>query len=201
MCIPSGSFHCDSPSPGNGDVPHREFTSSPGMGMCLTGNAHSHQEWGCASPRMGMCFTGNAHSHREWGCASIRMHILTGNAHSLHRVSHTLHKLSSVTVRICSTCEEDHQYQWVSILSTREHIQYPWVTLFEWKMNEVSLTGIAYPHGYRRSSSQVLWVCLTGINDLPQRYCEYVSRALMIFLMGSGYPHGHCVSSRVCAFT
>ena len=31
----------------NGVVPHGECTSSPGMGLCLTGNAHPHREWGC----------------------------------------------------------------------------------------------------------------------------------------------------------
>ena len=50
---------------GNGDVTHRECISSPGMGMCPTGNANPHQ---------------------EWGCDSSGMHILTGNAHSLYRV-------------------------------------------------------------------------------------------------------------------
>ena len=29
---------------GNGDVPHFEYTSPQGMEMCLTGNAHPHQE-------------------------------------------------------------------------------------------------------------------------------------------------------------
>ena len=44
-------FHCDSSSPGahilnwNGDMPHWECTSPPGMGMCLTGNAHPHREF------------------------------------------------------------------------------------------------------------------------------------------------------------
>ena len=47
-------------------MPHWECTSSSGMGMCLTGNAHPHQ---------------------EWGCAALGMHILIGNAHSLYRVS------------------------------------------------------------------------------------------------------------------
>ena len=36
----------------NGDVPHLECTSTLGMGMCLTGNAHPHQECGCASTGM-----------------------------------------------------------------------------------------------------------------------------------------------------
>ena len=64
ICIPGEShphsrwgclFHCDSSSPGiwmcaspgmriligNGDVTDREWTSSPEIGMCLAGNAHS----------------------------------------------------------------------------------------------------------------------------------------------------------------
>ena len=54
----------------NGDVPHQECRSSPGMGMCLTRNAHPH---------------GNAHSHLEWGCASLGMHNLIGNEDVLYR--------------------------------------------------------------------------------------------------------------------
>ena len=89
---------------GNGNVPHRECTSSLGMGMCLTGNAYPHWKWECASPglhiltgngnvphrectcspRMGMCLTGNAHPHREWECASPGMHILTENGNIPH---------------------------------------------------------------------------------------------------------------------
>ena len=60
MCIPGEDVHS-----GNGDVPHRECTSSLEMGMCLTRNAYPHRKWGCASPGM---------------------HILTRNAHSLYRV-------------------------------------------------------------------------------------------------------------------
>ena len=91
----------------NNEHPHWECISSPGMGMCLTENAHPHREWGCASlemyvltwngdvphwewgcvspgmhiitaPGMGICLTENAYPYREWGCASPRMHILTG---------------------------------------------------------------------------------------------------------------------------
>ena len=85
MCIPSEDesqwnkhphreWRCDSPEmhifTGNGDVPYRECrwecTSSPGMGMCLTGNAHPDQEWGCNLPGMHI-LTGNGDvPHREW---------------------------------------------------------------------------------------------------------------------------------------
>ena len=53
---------------GNGDVPHPKCISSPGMGMCLTQNAHLHREWGCASPGMHV-LTGNAYLHQE--CTSF----------------------------------------------------------------------------------------------------------------------------------
>ena len=104
MCLIGNAHHnrkwgCASPGmhilTGNGDVPHRECTSSPGMGICLTGNGNvPHQEWGCASPGMrmcltrnGVCLTGNGNVlHQEWGCASPGVHILTGNAHSLYRM-------------------------------------------------------------------------------------------------------------------
>ena len=60
----------------NWDVPHRECTSSLGMGMCLTENGDvPHWEWECASPKMGMCLTGNAHPHREC-ISSPGMHIV-----------------------------------------------------------------------------------------------------------------------------
>ena len=71
---------------GNGFMSHQECTSSPEIGMCLTGNAHPHREWGCASPGMhiltrngdvphwewtsspgmGMCLNKNAHSHQQF---------------------------------------------------------------------------------------------------------------------------------------
>ena len=41
-------------------------------------------------------------------------------------------------------------------------------------------------------SSRVLWVCLTGTADLPNRHCGYASRVLMIFLTGTvGMPQGY----------
>ena len=52
---------------------HWECTSSPGMGMCLTGDAYPHQEWECALPGM--------HILTENG------DVLTGNAHSLYSVN------------------------------------------------------------------------------------------------------------------
>ena len=58
---------------GNGDVLHWECTSSLGMEMWLTGNAHPDREWECVP-------------HQKSGCDSPGMHILTGNAHSLYRV-------------------------------------------------------------------------------------------------------------------
>ena len=66
---------------GVGDVPHQDYTSSPARGMCFTGNADSHQKWGCTSPGIGMYLTWNARPHRESGCYSLVMHILTGNAY------------------------------------------------------------------------------------------------------------------------
>ena len=57
--------------------PHRECTSSPGMWMYLTGNAHPNWEWRCASPGM----------HILTGNGDVGMHIITGNTRSLYRVS------------------------------------------------------------------------------------------------------------------
>ena len=63
---------------GNGDVTHREgkwphqewdvplweCTSSQGMWMYVTGNAHPRGEWRCVSPGMHI-FTGNPYPHQE----------------------------------------------------------------------------------------------------------------------------------------
>ena len=62
-------------------MPHREWgCASPGMGVCLTGNAQPSQG-------MGMCLTGNRDVTHQKCTSSPRMHILTGNAPSLYRVS------------------------------------------------------------------------------------------------------------------
>ena len=46
------------------------------MAMLLTGNPHSHREWGRASPGMHI-LTGNGDvPHREWGCDSPGMQIV-----------------------------------------------------------------------------------------------------------------------------
>ena len=75
MCLirdahPHREWGCASPGihihTENEDVTHRECTSSPGMGICLTGNGDV--------------------TDREWGCDSLGMYILTGNAHNLDRV-------------------------------------------------------------------------------------------------------------------
>ena len=72
--------------------PHQEWgCASPGMhiiignGMCLTGNGDvPHREWGCASSGIGMRLNGNAYPHREQECDSLGMHILTGNKNAPH---------------------------------------------------------------------------------------------------------------------
>ena len=86
------------PIPGE-DVHFRWGTSAFPVRMCILGEAYHHSQWGClfhcdwSSLGTVMCLTGNVHPHREWGCASPGMHtspgmhILTGNVHSLHRVS------------------------------------------------------------------------------------------------------------------
>ena len=69
--VPHREWGCASPGmhilTGNRDVPHRGYTSSVGMGMCLTLNARPHQEWECILPGMGML--------------SPVMHILARNAY------------------------------------------------------------------------------------------------------------------------
>ena len=95
---------------------------------------------------------------------------------------------------IISTRELYPQYPWgyavpVSrIISTREDMQYRWVNLYEWRMNETSLTGNAYAHGYC-ISSRVLMIWLTG-TAYPHGYWGYDSRVLHT-LTGTAYPHGY----------
>ena len=113
-------------------------------------------------------------------------------------VSHTLSTcedmqypwvISSVPVRICSTRESYHQYPWV-ILSTCEDMQYLWVNLYEWRMNETSLTGTAYPHRYC-IPSRVLRIWLTGTDDMTHRYC-IPSSVLRVWLTGTeDMTHGY----------
>ena len=83
----------------------------------------------------------------------------------------------------------------------------------EREMNEVSLTGTAYPHGYWWSptqllnilkgtvgmpqeywwySSQVLYI-LTGTADMPHRYWWSSSRIMNILNISSTYPQGYSI--------
>ena len=130
--------------------------------------------------------------HYPWVISSVPVsHIL-----STREGMHYPWVISSVPVsHILSTCE-DMQYLWVissvpvsHILSTREDMQYPWVNLYEWRMNETSLTGNAYPHGYC-ISSRVLRIWLTGTDDMTHGYC-ISSRVLRIWLTSTAYPHGY----------
>ena len=54
---------------GNENVPRQEWTFSPGMGMCLIGNAHPHQEC-ISSPRMHIVYRGCYCDSTEW-CISV----------------------------------------------------------------------------------------------------------------------------------
>ena len=101
MCIPGEThshsrwgylFHDDSSWPGmhiltgNGDVPHRECTSSPEMGMFLTANVHPLRQCGYDSPGVHILKENGDAPHREWERALPGMRVLTRNAHSLYRV-------------------------------------------------------------------------------------------------------------------
>ena len=140
---------------------------------------------------MRVCSTRESYPQYPWGYAVP--------------VSHTI-----------STRESYPQYPWgyavpVShIISTHEDMQYPWVNLYEWRMNETSLMGTAYPHRYWGYDSRVLRIWLMG-TAYPHGYWgydsrvlhtltvikDYDSRVLMIWLMGNAYPHGYCIPSRV----
>ena len=144
-----------------------------------------------------------------WGYALPVSHIIS-TRESYHQYPSVI---SSVPVRVCSTRESYPQYPWgyavpVShILSTREDMQYPWVissvpvricsiresypqypwvNLYEWRMNETSLTGTAYPHRYC-ISSRILRMWLTGTEDMTHGYWGYDSRVLRIWLTGTAY--------------
>ena len=122
------------------------------MRICITCESYHQYLWVISSVPMRICSTHESYPQYPWGYAVLVSHILS--------------------------TREDIQYRWVissvpvsHILSTREDMQYPWVNLYEWRINETSLTGAAYPHGY-------WW---------------YDSRVLMIWLMGNAYPHGYCI--------
>ena len=101
---PHQELRCDSPEmhilTGNGDVTHRECTSSPGMGSCLTGNGDV--------------------THRE--CTfSPGMHILTGSAHRLYRVNFVKSISDILTKPPCIMCVQYRggcSVPWGDILST-----------------------------------------------------------------------------------
>ena len=117
--------------------------------------------------------------------------------------------ISSVLVsHIISTFESYPQYPWgylvpVShILSTHEGMQYTWVipqylwvNLYEWRMNETSLTGTTYSHGYC-IPSRVLRIWLTS-TAYPHWYWGYDSRVLHILTGTEDMTHGYCIPSRV----
>ena len=162
--------------------------------ICITRESYHQYPWVVSSVPVRICSTRESYPQYPWGYALPVSHII-------------------------STRESYPHYPWgyavpVShILSTREDMQYPWVNLYEWRMNETSLTGTVYPHRYC-IPSQVLRIWLTGTEDMTHGYwwydsrvlhiltgtedmthgCwGYVSRVLMIWLTGNAYPHGYCI--------
>ena len=146
--------------------------------------------------------------HYPWVISSVPVRICSTREsyHQYPWVNRQYRWGYAVPVRdIISTRESYPQYRWgfavpVShILSTRKDMQYPWVNLYEWEMNEISLTGTAYPHAYC-IPSRVLRIWLTG-TAYPHRYWGYDARVLRIWLTGTedmthGY-WGYDISSRV----
>ena len=107
------------------------------------------------------------------------------STYSFHR--HTLCKLSSVTMKICNTCE-DIQYPWEGssvpvrhICSTCEDMHYSHINTCE---------DIQYPWGdsvwMKSEWSFVLQVCLVGSDDLPHGYWWPSSRVLKKVHTGLG---------------
>ena len=149
-----------------------------------------------------------------WGYALPVSHII-----STHEGMHYPWVISSVPVRICSTCESYSQYPWgyavpvshiistresyhqypwvissvpVRTCSTREDMHYPWGKFHSFFIHINLLTGTAYPHRYWGYDSRVLMIWLTG-NAYPHGYWGYDSQVLMIWLTGNAYPHGYCI--------
>ena len=120
--------------------------SSVPVRVCSTSESYPQYLWGYALPLSHIISTRESYPQYPWGYAVPVSHILS--------------------------TREDMQYPWVissvpvsHILGTCEDMQYLWVNLCEWRMNETSLTGTAYPHGYC-ISSQVLRIWLTGTDDM-----------------------------------
>ena len=82
----------------------------------------------------------------------------------------------------------------LDILETEEsYPQYPWLNLYKWRINEISVTGTAYPHRYC-IPSRVLRIWLMGA-AYPHWYWGYDSRVLRIWLTGTeDMTHGYCIS-------
>ena len=98
---------------------------------------------------MRICITRESCHQYPWVISSVPVsHILSTGEDMQY-----LWVISSVPVSHILSTGEDMQYLWVissvpvsHIISTREsYPQYPWVNLYEWRMNKTSLTGTAYP--------------------------------------------------------
>ena len=130
--------------------------------------------------------------HYPWVISSVPVsHIL-----STREGMHYPWVISSVPVSHILSTREDMQYPSVilsvpvsHILSTREDMQYPWVNLYEWRMNETSRTGAAYPHRYC-IPSRVLRIWRTG-TEYPHWYWEHDSRVLHILTDTEDMTHGY----------
>ena len=128
----------------------RQFRSVP-TSPCIN---YMQYPWEYALPVSHIISTRESYPQYPWVTSSVPM-------------SHILSMREDM-----STHESYPQYPWVissvpvsHTLSTREDMQYPWVNLYEWRMNETSLTGTAYPHRYC-IPSRVLRIWLTGTDDM-----------------------------------
>ena len=196
------------------------------MSHILSTREDMQYPWVISSVPMSHILSTREDMHYPWVIPSVPVsHIL-----STHEDMQYPWVISSVPVsHILSTRESYPQYPWgyavpmshiivprESYPRTREDMQYPWVNLYEWRVNETSLIGTAYPHRYC-IPSRVLRIWLTGTEDMTHGYCIssrvlhiltgtedmthgywwYESRVLHILSGTEDITHEYCIPSRV----
>ena len=160
--------------------------------ICITRESYHQYPWVISSVPVRVCITRESYHQYLWGYAVPVSHILsTCESYPQYPWGYAVPMSHIISTRESyPQYREDMQYSWVissvpmsHILSTREDMQYPWVNLYEWRMNETSLTGTAYAHRYC-ISSPVLRIWLTCTEDMTHGYC-ISSRVLRIWLTGT----------------
>ena len=194
--------------PGIGYVTHRQCTSSPGLRICLTGNAHPHRDFRYASSGFQICLTRNAHPHWDCRYPLQGMHLLTGMTDMPHWES-----TSSLGWQICLTGNAHPHwdcrcpslectsslgcgYTSLGMHVLTKIVDIPHQECTSSSGLQICLTRNAYPHWDCRCPllGMGLWIYLTG-NAHPLLDCGYTSPGKHILTGIADMPHWKCTSS------